>query len=486
MNSVLASSSGVQSPEAGSPMSAPRGPHRPGSVLGLAWLRGSLHASVFHRQAELGSWSSPHPVRSFGELEAALAAAIAALGFEGGEAYLLLEQAELLHRTEPAPPSSGKALRSHLASRVARHEKDRGKVLWCFQPMAMPRQEAACLLHLLPASFHARLDQAFAAHGLNLRRIFPLSVPLALELSASGGRPSLVAAETDGTTTIVVGGPDGRFAFSRTLDASWTDEPSRVGVEVNRSLLYAKQQLGASIERVRLLGAEPAVADVRARCGEGREIVSLVLRPSDWLTAAGTLPEGHSANLLAGTVGRQKRRGLARAGLMAACWIALAAEAASVWNGLAAERTDRRRYDELFADAPLLRAAKAGLDARDGRAALDRKLLGELAQGRLPPIPAEALAVVSGALPGEIRLTSFQVQREAGPASWSFRLGGTIEADEDTARALLAGFEEKLERGPLAAHFSESVRSRAALQPGPTGDGAGTVSFNLGGTFLDP
>ena len=326
------------------------------------------------------------------------------------------------------------------------------------------------------------MDRCCAAHGLRLSRIFPLAVPLALELLAGESRSRLIAVETDGATTIAVAA-DGRLAFARTIEASWSSEPARVGMEVNRSLFYAKQQLGAVVQQVKLQGALPAVADVRERCGAGREIVAGDPSPAEWLGRVAALSSRHPQNLLAGLRRRRQREEWTRVGAAATCWILLASLAALAWNGRQEARAEERRFATLRREEGGLRTERAALIAQDRQSERNRALLQAAADGHRPPVALRTLAGVASLLPAEIRLTDFQVEWQAKAAVWSFRLGGTIAADEDTARSLVAALQDKIAREPWQANLSEAEHSLNAI-PLPAGEaGPGNYSFTLGGTL---
>src|SRR3569832_2104929 len=96
--------------------SARRAGRRTSDVLGLAWLHGSLHATVFRRQAAVGSWVAPRPVRTLEEWEAGLDQALEQLGFTGSEVFLILEHDQFLHQPEVAPAFTDSATRAYLRS----------------------------------------------------------------------------------------------------------------------------------------------------------------------------------------------------------------------------------------------------------------------------------------------------------------------------------------------------------------------------------
>ena len=274
----------------------------------------------------------------------------------------------------------------------------------------------------------------------------------------------LIAAETAEATTIVVGWGGGRLAFARTLLASWSDEPGRVGGEINRSLLYAKQQLGTIVNTIRLFGDGRSEGEVRTRCGDGREIsTGAVGRRSRGCEAVAPLSPWSPGNLLGDHLRRQRRRQCLRAGLAAACWLGLALVAMSAWDNWSAAKAEEGRFEALQAHARCaLRAERDRLEARNRQVAEDRNFIAEAAQASLPPIPARFLGIPSPAsMPPEIRLTEFP---GAGPGraatGWSYRLGGTIAGNEDTARTAVAALQQWLEQGPWHAHGASRSRRR--------------------------
>lgn len=461
---------------------------RTAQTLGIAWLHGAMTAAVFRRQTLEGSRPISRPVRTIEEFGAALDEVLASQAFAGTEVFLVLEHEQFSHQTEAAPNLSESAARTYLKARVARHEKDHGPVVWSAQKTISTRQETTYLLHLLPVEFFDRLNQVVLARRLELTRILPLAVPLQLGLTALPGTRTetvLVAADTGATTTILVGSPEGRVAFARTLRASWSSEPGRVGVEVNRSLLYAKQKLGTVVNRIWLLGGDAATSEVRARCGEGKEIMTQPAAPTDWLSAVAGLSPRDPANLLAGHLQWQHRRGLIRRALGAAGWLGLVLLAAGTWTDLESARAEDRRDARLRKEAPMLRAECDRLAERNRAVARDRDFIQQVLNTRLPPVPARFLAYLAGLTPPEGRWSEFRVERDESSGGWSFRLTGTIEADEETARASLGALQQRLETGPFSAHFGEATRLVTATRTDGGNSPRELQTFNLGGTLFE-
>jgi len=468
------------------PRAAGRSRGRRRSLLGIAWLGPSLDAAVFAGSSIQARWTAPAPVGSIEEFAAVLPEMLAALEFPGTETLLLLEHDQFIHRAEAAPSASESVARTYLRARVARHERECGEPVWCAQRMASARQDASFMLHLLPAAFFEHLNQVLAARGLDLARIHPLAVPLQLEideLAAASEQPVLVAAEISGMTAILVGRSGNRPAFSRTIRASWADEPVRVGVEVNRSLLYAKQQLGTSVDRIRLLGRGPAVDAVRARCGGGREIQAEDPRPVAWLQAVARLAPGDPMNLVAGHLQGKRRKRLLRSGMAAACWLGLASLAVTIWSDQTVRRGERERFAAISARETVLRGDYGRLLLRDAAMRGEREFIQEAADRRLPPVPGRTLAYIAGLLPKGLRLSEFQVDWDSSASRWTFQAAGTIEGDEESSHAALENLQQQLERSPIQARFTEPPRTLTAL-PSPS-NGPELFGFSMGGTLFE-
>src|ERR1019366_9224193 len=66
----------------------------------------------------------------------------------------------------------------------------------------------------------------------------------------------VLAAETGGSTTVVIGRRDGQLLMVRTLPNTWNGSVERLAVDLNRTILFLSQQSGVTInEGVWLFGA---------------------------------------------------------------------------------------------------------------------------------------------------------------------------------------------------------------------------------------
>lgn len=462
---------------------------RPYDILGLAWLHGSLHASIFRRQVLQRSWESPAPVRTVEEFEAALDAALVQLRFGGSEVFLILEHDSFVHQAEQAPAFSEAAARAYLRGRVERFEKEHEPVLWVSQRTVSARQESTFLLHLLPSAFYGKINGMLLSRRLDLTRILPLAVPLQLSLATlAPGKESavLIAADTGDATTVMVARPSGDLLFARTMLARWDTDPARIGVEVNRSVLYAKQQFSSVIDTIWLLGSagDAARAEVQTRCGANKEIIVRTTTPIEWLELVAKLTPRHPINLVAGYLGKKRRQQFIRRSVTAGCWLLFALLSLDTWTRVQTWMEENVHLHQLQKSQGTLRADRARLQIRNTEVQKERDFVREVYDERLPGVPARFFAYVSSAIPPEARLSDLNVKCDTTTGKWEFRFEGQIEGDEETCREALSALQKAMTRGPFRIHFNDSSRS---ITPVPSAgiEAQSTLRFALEGTLFE-
>src|SRR5439155_24583906 len=111
---------------------------------------------------------------------------------------------------------------------------------------------------------------------------------------------ALLAADTGGTTTVVIGRKDGQIYLCRTLSSSWSTQAERVNVDLNRTLLYVKQQFAAAVNSVWLFGdgAQNQIDRLRTALRLPVKLSPVQPAPSYWNQETLKLPVGDTNNLI--------------------------------------------------------------------------------------------------------------------------------------------------------------------------------------------
>lgn len=457
--------------------------------LGIVWLRGTLHIGVRRQRKTLGVWSSPAPVQTADEFAAALDRALAELKFEGTDTFLVYEGEHFLHQPESAPGFSAAATRHYLQSRIARYVQERGPVLWAIQPTVPLKDEKAFLLHLMPQEFYLQLRRIFPARRLDLTRILPMVVAVQREMSGfplPKGAPVLVAAEVADATFIVVAQAGGPLLFCRTILASLEQAPERVAVEINRSLLFAKQQYNASVDRIWLVTRTGrAQEEVVAKCGAGKMVLVLPTQPEEWVTSAARVPRTQPINLVANYLRRKRRDQFIRLGLIAAGWLLLANFGQTLWNAEGAWRGERARLAALDARLPQLIEERDQVAGRNTALARQRELSDWAGAAVLPPVPPAVLAHLAAILPADARLTECSVRWDEKENRWLLQCEGLVYGDEESAREVAAALQRQLSRGPLRVRFGDAPAGLPRTTFGGPAAVASQQRFTLEGILFE-
>jgi len=436
-------------------------------VLGIGWLYGSLCIAVFNGKKMTDSWSAPAARRTMEEFALALDEALTKLDFTGTEVFLLLEHDKFVHQPESAPPLSNKAVHAYLKGHVQRHEKEYGKVLWVEQQTLSVKQEHSYILHLLPHSFYTELNNLLLARRLDLTRILPLVVPIKRELDRfpiAKDRPVLVAVEAGAATVVMVAKVSGQLILARTILASWSADPARIGIEINRSRLYAKQQFGTTVEKIWLLGQNNAsTAEVSGKCGADKQVMVLPTEPVEWLQSVAKLSPQQPINLVSGYLKQKRRQRILRRCVVGACWAGLVYFLMGAWTSDRAWESEKQRLARLKANEQVMTAERERLVARNEMVVRGQALIQQAEDTRLPPVAGKFLAYLASVLPGEIRLSDLSVKWEGASGGWSFRIEGSIEADEETAREILGALQRQLGKSPLRVRFNATAQAVVAM-----------------------
>jgi len=455
-------------------------------TLAIAWIHGRFDAATFRRTNLVSSWQSDEAIASLEDFGTVLDSCLPAMNYRGTDVILLLAHEQFTHHTEPCPSFSESATRAYLRGLVERHEKEYGPALSVTQSVASIRKDAQHLIHFLPHTFYHDLNSLLLARHLDLSRIIPANVPLELELSGhfDGSRPALLlAAELGNSTAVIACRENGEILLSRATLGTWRDDPGRVAVEINRSLLYAKQQHAADISQVILIGssAEDAQSEIESKCGEGKSFVVQETQPVSWLTAAAKLPLKHPVNLIAGYLRKKRRNHFLRRMILTSCWFVLTLLAFETWSLENDWSAEQARLAALRSNEESMHRTYEELMARNAGAIRNETFIRQVVDERLPPVPDRFLAYVASVIPREIQLNQFLVTFDSESKNWTFRIEGRLEADPETARNTINSIRRQLGKSPFRVRFTESVRREMELSLATE---ATVQHFNLeGGLF---
>ncbi|MBF0170459.1 MAG: hypothetical protein HQK87_05130 [Nitrospinae bacterium] len=284
-------------------------------VLTVRIFHGHFKAVHFLRGVVKGVYHHPDPVANLDDISHALDRALAVTAFKGKLVTFLYEGEAMDHSFVTTPPMEAKDLRLFLARKAEQEKPFEGKAAFSFTTTASPKGGHIVLLTIAPKAFVDGLTELCRARGLFIQKLIPASAVMGHLMSQMGyARETVigVVAEVGGRLSLLVGKGDGSLMFDRHFNYDWrqTKEAERIGREIERSLLFAKQQFGQAPEAVIFIGDYTDEFSERMK--------SLITLPvvigqhqtyeHYWLTEARQIKRIHPSNLIPASVRSESTR----------------------------------------------------------------------------------------------------------------------------------------------------------------------------------
>jgi len=304
-------------------------------------------------------------------------------------------------------------------------------------------------------------------------RVIPASAILQRQLTQLPLEPNevaLLAAETGGTTTVVIGRKDGQIYLGRTLGNSWNAHPERINVDLNRTILYVKQQFGAAVGSVWLFGE-----GAQARLGPIQTTLRLPVKlspvqpsPSYWNLEALNVPVEDTNNLISTEQLHAPRRRVflkvtsMMVGLLAVGALATAGAVQFVVKDRA------RQFQKLQTKVEQMQTRRVQLQDRETEFLQQKQFVKVVSDEKVEPVPGWFLGYLGNILPEELLLSHFRLNREDD--RWHVELGGTLQPTTNQPAAVLtaavATLKTSLAEGPFHVRMLSEGERRGAATPG--------------------
>ena len=196
------------------------------------------------------------------------------------------------------------------------------------------------------------------------------------------------------------------------------------------------------------------------------------------------MPLRHPINLIAGHLKRKRQQRAIRRVLLIASWVGLAFLGVDTWTSGQSWREEERQYRDLLANESKMSSEREHLVARNAAVQREREFAKQVDDDRLPPVAAKFTAYVASVLPDQMRLSELSVKWEE-VGGWTFRLEGSVEGDEDTAREIVATLQRQLAKSPLHVRSNETARAVVPVMRSPNATTPEIQRFGIDGGILE-
>lgn len=453
------------------------------TVLGLALFRGNLHARVMRGKEVLASWDAPGPLAGLDGLQEALNQVPEQTGFHGESVVIVIASSQMEHQTVKHPPMRERDLEAFLSRKVRHAAVEGGRQAWSWHMLhSVGKTENQVALHLLPLQLVHVFLGFCRSRNYQVDQVVPLASALGWStrsLPLQTGQWGLVAADMGSATTLVIADPEGRLALVRELSFGLTDSDSndRLSKEMNRSILFAKQQFGIAVSGVWISSMSHAETNpFPARSISDVPVSRLPSAdpPAFWLQPLiGLQPDIHD-NMVPRPMRRlnERRRHLELAFSVAIAvhiFFAIVMSSMKFLGDRSQARLEGshvdRRMEELHAEKNQLetRVTEIG-NLKDQAEGIDATAWSAR--------PGWLLGWIASSIPDELRLTIATIERLPDSATWNVRLQGVAPRDALAASLALRRFQTGLQHDEPKLAISKSWETQwlSNLKSGATWD----------------
>jgi hypothetical protein len=438
------------------------------NILCLSWFNGQVKALAVQNGVVQKTWERPGIAEDLSNFVQVLKEAVAATSYDGSDVAIVLSHPRLTHQLVETPPLRGWNLKNFLDRQARQLKTFTSDPVMSYQPALPTKNAKAVLLHLFPKPFLDQLVTACEQADLRLKKVIPATAILnnqLRELPLGDNEVALLAAETGGTTTAVIGRKNGGIYIGRTLNSSWNVYPDRVNVDLNRTLLYVKQQFGAPVDSLWLFGdgAGNHADAMRNLIKTPIQISPIAYNPFYWCEQTARIPFGDTNNLISSEQQQApKRRVMIRVTAIIIAVLAISSlGVAAAFHVLASDRV--KTYQSLQPRVEKLQTRQEQLLQREKDLDQQKRFVTQISDEAVPAVPGWFLGYLGDAVPDELFLNRLQFKREND--LWVFEMTGTLQPITNQPPSALAEAVSRLTNNLVSGPFHARITRNSQEEP---------------------
>lgn len=447
------------------------------TTLGVSWLNRRFHAVAVHRGVVEGRWENPGEVDLTGSFDDLLREAVQKTGYTGVNVSLLLTYPRLVQQSVDLPPLRG-ALLDKLVARQAQQQKFfPGEAAWAYQLSVASKTSQRVILHLLPRALLDQLVQSCRRCDLHLMSVMPPSVVLQQQiqqLPLEKDQAVLLAAETGGSTTVVLGRDDGNVLMARTLPGTWNENAERLALDLNRTILFANEQYGEAHQHGIWIfgqGAGAQVETIQRHLQAPVRLSPVEYNPDYWATETPKLRLSDSPNFISSKLQKAPQRRVFATVTAVGVGLLMVLSVAAAGFLYVQARQEARNIKKLSEQLAGLQSKHQALRQRQADLERKRQTVKLIVDDRGAPVPVWLLGYLGEVVPPELVVTNLHIKRVEG--LWKVQIAGTFQSPPggpspaaDQRSAAVAELTSRLSSGPFHLTLLDSNREKESATAG--------------------
>jgi len=428
----------------------------------ISWIYGEFRIARFVRGKLVEQFAPDYLVESPTDFVRALREAKKHISLKGKGNISIVHEHDLhVHSFMKVPAMRKRDLEKYLQRKVDQEKATEGEVAWCYHEAKHKEGGDGILLHMLPKRIVDTTMVTCTAMGLVPTRYVPLTEIVSAHiptLNYAVHDVILIVALFSGRTEIIVGSGDGEVFFVRELGFGTQGKlEERLGLDINRTARYTRQQTGKAIDEVIIIGPRPDgildsltdVVDIAIRLDETSD------DPYFWAQQAAHLPARLSANFISALAQRNiTKESIKRAGV----WLTLSLLITASIVTIKTAHTKSQRSDSLRESTRTNAQLDSELDDLQRKISLSQKKVDRLQAMRSNSMnmPSIFLLHLSTLAPASVVLENVEVKVD--DARWIVSIQGMANGDVAEATRALETFESELMSSPWHMTIDESWR----------------------------
>lgn len=411
-----------------------------GKVTALVELKGQIVASKTHAK----SCSNPQ------ELAPLVMELVSALNFKGNNVSVVFADNSVAYAVVNTPPMRPKELRQFLERRAKQEWKSKEAFRIAWSPLKV-REGKAALLQVVSEAWIQAVVKICRKNGWQPNHFMTVSAAAVHHLETDFLGVQLLALDTGTTALLVVRRGNEDPVLVRELSTTWNtglDGPMRVAQELQRTQLFAKQQLGAAVDRMILHGngssllaqVAQSVTGIEPSC-EDQEVL--------WALPLGSGQEQGSDNLFSNkelSHNRERRRMVVLALIQMIALFGFFGAYLHVRHNLDEVDLQLEKMD-IASETTRLSEEKMALLAV--RAEIDRNLAlaDTVKRQSKQPLAGWMAGVIADLIPNGMTLKRMEIQKDS--MGYFMSLEGFVPRNPLISAKLLSDFESNIRELPV-------------------------------------
>jgi hypothetical protein len=264
----------------------------------------------------------------------------------------------------------------------------------------------------------------------------------------------MLAAETAGSTTVVVCDGDGRLLLARTLPGTWNEDPAKLVLDLNRTRLYITQQFNVNLNRGLYLfgaGAAECAAEWDTEAEHPVRVSPVPFEPFYWATEGPKVRLETAPNFQSPELQKAPQRRVFAKVVAAAAVVLLTGSISLTAYSLRQGGCEVATIASFNQQMARMEGRQKELEQLDAELKHKQQAIQIVLGDQPPPKPAWLLAYLGQVVPADLVITNFNVKRETN--YYHVKLAGTYQPATVTPNA------------PPVANSIESLKNALAGSP---------------------